>query len=241
LIDAIRKESLSDSLARALKEMIDRQGFQPGDRLPTITEMARRFEVGAPTLREALRQLQAIGVVELRHGSGVYVAENHDALFVANRILPNVPSKKTLVDLIDTRLALEVHTTSIAAEHVTDDELRRMSDLLDQAREALAEGDLERLSSINMEFHRSIAEASGNTVANRVLKLLAGLFSSEQYAILEIYGSPEQDLKEHQNILSALEARNPTLAARRMRKHLKGVKAVLDNYQVTDDTITSES
>jgi GntR family transcriptional repressor for pyruvate dehydrogenase complex len=241
LIDAIRKESLSDSIARALKEMIDRQGFQPGDRLPTIAEMARRFEVGAPTLREALRQLQAVGIVELRHGSGVYVAEHHDALFVANRLAPAAPSRKVLVDLIDSRLALEHYTVAQAAANASDEELDYLRSLLDQAANALSEKDLETLSATNMEFHRRIAEASGNGVAGRLLDLLAGLFSSEQYTILQLYGSPERDLEEHEAILSALQAHDPVLAAQRMKKHLEGVRAVLENYEERGDEQQQES
>lgn len=207
--------------------MIDRQGFEPGHRLPTIIDMARQFQVGAPTLREALRKLQAVGTVELRHGSGVYVAENHDALFVANTIRSTAPSRKVMIDLIDTRLAIETYVVSMAAEQLNEEALAEMDDLLARAEEALSEGNLEHLSRINMAFHSTIAMASSNGVAHQVLDLLAGLFQSEQYAILEIYGSPKKDLEEHKAILEALRKRDPELAAQRMKTHLEGVRAVL--------------
>jgi len=227
LIEAIRKESLSDSIARAVREMIDRQGLEPGHRLPTINDMARQFQVGAPTLREALRKLQAVGAVELRHGSGVYVAENHDALFVANTIRPRAPSRKVMIDLIDTRLAIETYVVSMAAVELDEETLTEMEDILTRAEQALSEGNLELLSRINMDFHSTIALASTNGVAHQVLDLLAGLFQSEQYAILEIYGSPKKDLEEHMAILEALRKRDPELAAERMKTHLQGVRAVL--------------
>lgn len=231
MIDAIRKESLSDSIARAVKQMIDQQGFEPGDRLPSISEMARRFEVGAPTLREALRQLQAVGIVDMRHGSGVYVAENHNALFLANPIRPKPPSRKGMVDLIDTRLALETYTTGLAAEGVTETDLGEMEDLLARAEAAVDDGDLTTLSTVNMEFHRTIARASGNQVAHHVLGLLSGLFRSEQYTILELYGSPRDDLEEHKGILEALRAHDAALAVGRMREHLEGVRSVVSSVR----------
>lgn len=231
LLEAIRKESLSESIARAVSEMIDRKGYRPGDRLPPINEMAHQFRVGAPTLREALRQLQAVGIVEMRHGSGVYVAENYDAMFVVNPIRSNVPSRTTMMDLIDTRLALESYTTALAAESVTDTELEEMGELLSEATEALEDGDLEALSTINMGFHSCVAKASGNGVAHQLLDLLAGLYRMEQYTILQIYGSPGEDLTEHLGILDALKARNPELATERMRRHLAGVREVLANYE----------
>ncbi len=227
MIDAIRKESLSDSVARALKRLIDREGFPPGHRLPSIQEMARRFEVGAPTLREALRRLQAVGIIEIRHGSGVYVAERHDALFLTNPVAERTPSRRAMLDLIDTRLVLESYTTGLAAENVADEQLREMRRLLDQAEMLLDERHDEELGRINMAFHRQIAAASGNSVAHQVLELLSGLFRAEQYAILGLFGSRGRDHQEHVKILEALQAHNKSLAVRRMRAHLQGVQRVL--------------
>jgi GntR family transcriptional repressor for pyruvate dehydrogenase complex len=227
LIDAIQKKSLSDSIAQAVKEMIDRHGFGPGHKLPTINEMARQFGVGSPTIREALRKLQAVGVIEMRHGSGIYVAQNHDALFVANSVRSSSASKKVMIDLIDTRLSLEVFVAGLAATHVTDETIEELEGILERAEQSLLDTDMETLGTINMDFHRGIALASSNGVAYQVLDLLAGLFQSEQYAILEIYGSPEKDLAEHRGILDALRARDSDLSTARMKSHLEGVKAVL--------------
>ncbi len=207
--------------------MIDREGFEPGHRLPTIQDMARDFEVGAPTLREALRRLQAVGILEMRHGSGIYVAESHDSLFVTNAGAQNLPWRKAMLYHIETRLAIEVYTTRQAAENVTDDQVAEMEELLEQAATFLDEHDDAELSRINMAFHRQIAFASGNRVAHQVLELLSGLFQSEQYAILGIHGSREQDYRQHASILNALKARNSSLAVRRMRAHLEGVRSVL--------------
>jgi GntR family transcriptional repressor for pyruvate dehydrogenase complex len=227
VIDAVRKESLSDSLARAVKQMIDREGFEPGYRLPTIQDMARRFEVGAPTLREALRRLQAVGIVEIRHGSGVYVAEGHDALFLSNPVAEKVPSRRAMLDLIETRLVLEVYTTGLAAERVTEVDIAEMERQLDKAAALIDEHNDKELSRINMAFHGQIALASGNGVAHQVLEVLSGLFRAEQYAILGIHGSRVRDYHEHVGILNALKARNASLAVRRMRAHLNGVRRVL--------------
>jgi GntR family transcriptional repressor for pyruvate dehydrogenase complex len=69
----IRKQRLSDELVRRIRGSIETGQFRPGDRLPTIAEMARRFDVGLATVREALTKLEMAGVLEIRHGSGVYV------------------------------------------------------------------------------------------------------------------------------------------------------------------------
>src|SRR5207247_2373975 len=74
------KQSLSDRLARRIRGMIQRGQYRVGDRLPAIMEMAKRFGVGHPTVREALKKLETIGVVEIRHGSGVYVSRSEEVL-----------------------------------------------------------------------------------------------------------------------------------------------------------------
>jgi GntR family transcriptional regulator, transcriptional repressor for pyruvate dehydrogenase complex len=74
LFAPIRKQRLSDELVLRIRESIDAGQFHLGDRLPTIAEMARRFDVGLATVREALTKLEVMNVVEIRHGSGVYVS-----------------------------------------------------------------------------------------------------------------------------------------------------------------------
>src|SRR5947199_8999676 len=87
-----QKQSLSDRLARRIRGMIQRGHYRVADRLPSIMEMAKRFGVGHPTVREALKKLETIGVIEIRHGSGVYVSRSEDVLVLAS---PDYPGTVT--------------------------------------------------------------------------------------------------------------------------------------------------
>src|SRR5215212_3300426 len=80
------RQSLADELADRVRNLIQAEGFEPGDRLPSIAEMARQFRVGHPTLREGLKKLETLGIVAIRHGSGVYVARDQDSLLVVNPV-----------------------------------------------------------------------------------------------------------------------------------------------------------
>src|SRR5213083_1142389 len=115
------KQSLSDRLAGRIRGMIQRGHYRVGNRLPTIMEMARRFGVGHPTVREALKKLETIGIVEIRHGSGVYVTRDDDVLVVASPDYGGTVTKNLLLDLIGARIPLELHSVSEAARHATDD------------------------------------------------------------------------------------------------------------------------
>src|SRR5690606_15932440 len=76
----VLRQSIYDGLALRIRRSIRTGEYRKGDRLPAIMEMARRVGVGHPTVREALKKLEPIGVVEIRHGSGVYVTRSDDVL-----------------------------------------------------------------------------------------------------------------------------------------------------------------
>lgn len=213
--------------------MIDQGKYEVGDRLPTIADMARSFQVGAPTLREALRKLQSAGVITVRHGAGIFVAQNHDALFVKNPVSMRKPSKKVMLDMIQTRLAVEPYTAGLAAENATAEQLDRMESILDETRAALDIFDDATLAKCGLAFHREIALASHNGVMSQLLELLSGLFQTELYAVLNIYGNTETDYQEHCDILDAITKRNRELAVTRMRNHLTSVYAATEYYYET--------
>lgn len=216
------RESLSDRIARRIRGLIQAGGYREGDRLPSIMEMARRFGVGHPTVREALKKLETIGVVEIRHGSGVYVSRSQDVLVLASPDFTGTVTKQLLLDLIQTRMPLELQSVALAARNATREHLDEMRRLLTTAGESLADDEV--LSAMNMAFHRQIALASGNAVLAQLLDVLQGLFTEEQRLILGIFGSRERDHAEHLAILEALEQRDDQLGVERMRTHLEGVQ-----------------
>jgi len=93
----VSKQSLPDRLARQIRVLIQQGEYRQGDKLPPIMEMARRFRVGHPTVREALKSLETIGLVSIRHGSGVYVNRTDEVLVLASpsRSVPLRPPSST--------------------------------------------------------------------------------------------------------------------------------------------------
>ena len=217
----VLKQSLSDKLAQRIRGMIQKGDYGQGDRLPPIMEMAKRFSVGHPTIREALKKLETMGIVEIRHGSGVYVSRSEEVLVLASPDYPGTVTKKLLLDLIDTRMPLEMKSVAEAVKNATLDDLVEMRRLLKQAGDNF-DNDVV-LNETNMGFHRQIALASGNTVLLQLLDVLRDLFTEEQRLILGIFGSRDRDHREHLAILESLENRDEAVGVERMRKHLQGV------------------
>jgi GntR family transcriptional regulator, transcriptional repressor for pyruvate dehydrogenase complex len=224
-LSPVTRQSLSDGLAERVRQLIQAEGFGPGDRLPSIADMARHFGVGHPTLREALKKLETLGIVSIRHGSGVYVGRNNDSLLISNPIFSGSFNRKLLVDLIDARGPIELTAVRLAAQNAAPENLGKMESLLAHAAEIV--DDDATLSRVNMEFHVEIAVASGNPVLGQLLEVLTNVFQAEQREILNIYGSREKDHHEHVQIYEALAEKDVDLAVHRMTGHLEGVKEVL--------------
>src|SRR5687767_8271005 len=152
--EPVLRQSLADRLARRIRGLIQNGAYKEGDRLPPIMEMARQFGVGHPTVREALKKLETVGVVEIRHGSGVYVSRSQDVLVLASPDFGGKVTKKLLIDLIEARIPIEMQSAALAARNATPDHLDEMRRLLNTAGENLDDDDVLNLS--NMGFHRQI-------------------------------------------------------------------------------------
>ena len=233
--EPLLKQSLPDRLARQIRDTIQGGNYRRGDRLPPIVEMARRFEVGQPSIREALKKLEAMGVVEIRHGSGVFVSRSEEVLLLASPDYAGTVTKKLLLDLIRARIPIEIQSVADAVGRATQEQIQEIQAILYEAEENL--DDDERLNSVNMQFHSKIAEASGNSVTAQLLAVLHELFTAEQRLILGIFGSREADHRDHLLILEAIERRDGQLAVERMRTHLESVHAAILRWDPEDHPV----
>jgi len=229
------RQNLSDEIAQRIAQLIQTQEYEPGSRLPAITDMARQFRVGSPTLREALKKLETVGIVDIRHGSGVYVGRSPESLMITNPVIEARATKKLLVDLIEARIPIESQTTALAAVNATDEHLEEMDRLLTRAGRSFDDSLL--LTQLNLAFHRQIALGSGNVVMHQILDVLSSLFKEEQRLILNIHGRREDDHREHVEIYEALRARDVELAVARMRSHLERVRDALLTWTPDEDSV----
>ena len=229
------KQSLPDKLARQIRRTIQSGDYRRGDRLPPIVEMAKRFDVGQPSVREALKKLEAMGVVQIRHGSGVFVTRSEEVLVLASPDYAGTVTRKLLLDLIRARIPIEIQSVADCVRHATSEQVRELERVLASAGQHLADDDM--LNSVNMEFHGRIAEASENSVTAQLLAVLHALFTEEQRLILGIFGSREADHREHLQILEAIERRDESLAVERMRSHLEGVHASIQRWDPEHDPV----
>lgn len=235
LIQPVARQGLADDLAQKIRQLIRKRAYAAGERLPSIAVMAANFQVGAPTVREALKTLEAVGVVDIRHGSGVYVGRVDESMVIANPVFDVAVSKKLLLDLIEARIPIETTTAALASQNATPAHFAEMDRLLKTAGDNLHDDMV--LNETNLAFHQEIAIASGNSVLQQLLGVLTKLFSREQRLILDIQNMREQDHAEHLAIVAALKQHQSQLAVARMRSHLQNVQQILQAWDPTNSPL----
>lgn len=222
-----RIASRSDVVVERLLDFIAGEGLQAGEALPSIRVLTERFGVATPTLREALRRLEATKVVEIRHGSGVYLRANHDRLLLWNANHRNIKSE-TVLDMLEARLVIEPRLAELAAARASNAELEKLEETLGKARQQLRHDDA--VHGLNMEFHCVIGRSSRNTVLGQTLESYVELYSVEQMTVLSLYDNTlrAEDQDDHGAIFEAIKDHDEAGARELMFEHLSHVKAVTE-------------
>jgi GntR family transcriptional repressor for pyruvate dehydrogenase complex len=216
------RSNLAESLTRSILALMQDAELQPGDRLPSVRVLSQRFKVAVPTLREAIRRLEAFGVVEVKHGSGIFVLTARPPLMLANPTARAIDTQ-VILDLIDARILFEPWCAEVAARQPESPGVVALGVILERAEAALDRDDVV-LQAANMAFHRGVATCSGNTVLAQVMTLLTDIYSSEQSLMLTISNQRRQDHEEHRAILASIRKGKPVEARRRMLGHLQSVR-----------------
>lgn len=210
---------LYQKVSEAIADSISRGMYAPGQRLPSERELAEEFDVSRPTIREALLALEIRGMVEARHGSGVYVTDNPHP----ERSAPELDIGA--FELTEARALFEGEAAALAATVITDDEIRELERVLE---EMVAENESDvRGEQADRRFHLLIAKATRNVAIASVVEQLWDLRYNSPLCrhILEkarqVGVKPRID--EHTELLKALRARDPQWARRAMREHLERV------------------
>ena len=221
---SLKKPLLSREVELAIKQSILDERFKPGEKLPSERELVEQFQVSRVTVREALRNLQSIGMIAIRRGikAGAYVAEPN-----ADQITESLLNLMSLgrIDyshLIDARLYIEPRAAEIAAKYRTLEDIRRLRALLDQAEQMVDESRKEaRL--INVSFHCEVAKITANPIIIFITESI-----TQSYSALMIekthtkLGRPaiETFIEGHRAILNAIIKQTPADAYEKTRHHL---------------------
>ena len=223
--EVVRRVRRYEQVAEQIRKLIASGVFHPGDKLPSERELVARLGVGRSSIRDAVRTLEAMGILEPRQGHGTVVRDfSADALVVP--LASALNRKRQLIsELLDVRRMIEPALAARAAQRGTDEEIAHLADVLRRQEEKLRQGE----SGIDedREFHYAIALAAHNTVVPRVLDALMDLLRESRAQALQVKGRPEQSFAGHRRILRAIERRDAKAAEAAVHKHLAEIERVV--------------
>ena len=222
---AVRKTGASREIVAQIRDMIAGGHLTAEDRLPPERELAQILGVGRSTLREAVRVLEAMGLVDVRPGAGTFLAMC-DAPHTQGYLPPDLFSTWTArLQLFELRAVLEPGLAGLAARRATPAKITKMGGVLDAQAATVQRG--ESGMDEDVTFHGLIADATGNPALVHLMETLTSSLQETRDASLQRHGRPARSLRQNRTILAALEARNPTLATRRMQAHIRSLERVL--------------
>jgi GntR family transcriptional repressor for pyruvate dehydrogenase complex len=217
----IKNTKLYEQVIAQIKEMIASGNLKKGDKLPSERELVEKLQVSRASIREALRALQLIGLIECRQGEGNFIRENfEDSLFEPLSTIFML-NKGTTNEILELRRIIEVESAALAAEKITDEEVGEIMNLVEALKNAENE---EEKVKIDKQFHYKIAAASQNSLVVSILESVSSLMEAfiqeARGSILIIEENKNIIAQQHENICNALRQRDGKKAANAMRKHL---------------------
>ena len=216
-----RSSSVAEQVAKRLLEMVRTKSLKPGDQLPPERELATYMQVSRPSLREALRGLQILGVLKMRQGGGIYVTglEASDLLGPLQFLI--TLDSKNLGSLYESRHMIDGSIARMATGLITDAQIAKLHKLV-EAQTHLTNDSLGfRLA--DTEFHETIASATGNPFLVTISHSLYVLGMEYRRIAAETPQVLARSLAEHKVIVAALESRDPAATEAAMQAHLLSV------------------
>ena len=214
-----------EEVAERIRRLIVDGRLHAGDRLPPERELAERFGVSRTSVRDAIRVLELIGLLEPRQGDGTVVRDlSPDALAqpLASILIHN---QALLAELLDVRRMFEPPLAARAATLATADDIARLEEIYARQAEKVGRGEV--AIGEDSEFHYSIAKMTRNRVALKVLDVLMDLLQESRERSLQVPGRMQRSLAGHRRILNAIKRRDARSAENAMRQHVAEIEDVL--------------
>jgi DNA-binding FadR family transcriptional regulator len=212
------------NLRDEIKELLLDRGLQPGDPVPSEAALMKTLNVSRGSLREALKSLQALEIIETRHGSGMFVgqlsmAAMADGLMFHSRLGEGVDDRSTAADLADVREILESQLIRRVADSVTPEQLAILDGLVERF-EVVA--DQTELDVVDHEFHRELYVGLGNMLVLRMLEAFWRVLSTVRPSLSAGTTPQEAIAEKHRRIVAALRAGDPDAAEAAVVEHFIG-------------------
>jgi GntR family transcriptional repressor for pyruvate dehydrogenase complex len=213
-IKPISKETLADSIADQLIELILTNELKPGERLPSEKQLMEHFNVGRSSLREAIRALSVLGLVEVRVPEGMFVSKSPSSFLTKQLEFMDRMQPSNRTELIEVRKIIEIDIVEMAAQKATDEDIAVLSKIIESMRQ---EKDADKVSYYDQKFHLMLGEMCRNTFLLQIMLLMK---NSMLKWMSTLWSQDADYCEQHEAIYRCIADRDVEGAVNAMRYHM---------------------
>ncbi|NLF27606.1 MAG: FadR family transcriptional regulator [Clostridiales bacterium] len=225
-LETIKRISATEQVMETIKRCIREGKLKVGDKLPNETELAKSIGVGRSSLREGIRMLSSFGIIEIKHGDGMYVADNS-----AERIFGFMgyePDPDNISHMLGLRKVIEIGSIKIVAGRFTQEQYDYLAPLVDQIRSA--QENPEKVEEADRLFHEKIVSYTDNPLIIVIYKMMTKMLRIVFHDLMYHEEVKENAYKAHMEVLRALHRRDVEGSARALDNHLSQVNYYAHKY-----------
>jgi GntR family transcriptional repressor for pyruvate dehydrogenase complex len=224
-LSPIKSTRIYQEIVRQVKGMIAEGRLKSGDQLPPERDLAEKFVVSRTSVREALRALESLGLVEIRAGEGTFVREVSIETLIEPLAHIMVSQREAIGELFEARRLLEPTIAALAAVRATPEEIHEMERILEQQAKEIVTGKTGLAE--DAAFHAAIGAAAHNRAITRIAHAVMDLLTQSREESLNTPGRPNRSHEDHRRIVAAIRARDDDGARRAMLDHLEAVEKLV--------------
>jgi GntR family transcriptional repressor for pyruvate dehydrogenase complex len=235
----IEHSRTADEVVQQIEALVLEGILRVGDRLPGERELARQFDVSRPILRDALKDLEARGLITTRPGGGTYVADVIGQVFAKPVTELFATHRKAASDYLEYRREIEGVAAEYAARRATHDDLALLDRIVERMQEAHPSADMEAEAAIDVEFHQAIGECAHNIMLMHTLRSCYRLLSDgvlqNRLLVFNMPNAGSALLEQHLAIYETVRAGDPPAARRAAMDHITYVEQAMAEAERTGD------
>ena len=206
-------QSAVDYVIKTIKDLLIDGHLNPGDKLPSETELTKLLSVGRGSVREAMKVLSALGVVKIQHGYGTYIADSAENVALDSLLFSFVLTKPTIKEIYDLRLLIETGVMAMAIQNATEENIRELEENLNEMKAIAGRGLLntKATADLDIKFHAILGEIAGNRLITKIYAYIMSFLSHSVFESHRIQGEYlKSAIDSHTRILDAIKNRDRT-------------------------------
>ncbi len=225
MLKAVKKQRASEDVVRQIVNLIKKGKLKKGGQLPAERELTDTFKVSRTTVREAIRSLESMGLVESKQGNGTYVLVSSEEVGMQPLASGLFNEKDDLIDIFYIRKIIEPSIAQLAAGYATSEDIAELEEILKRHEEDLASG--KNTVKTDTQFHLTLARVARNRVLGRLLHAVVDLLVGTRENMLQNSIRAEKSVKGHHQILDAIRREDCAEARKSMLAHLSEIEHLL--------------